>query len=48
MTKAPIRSDKLKDVMERIGLCIDEGNYRFSNHALERKQQRTLSLSDIL
>ena len=48
MSKVSSRSDKLKDLMEQVKLCIDKGNYRFSNHALERKQQRALILSDIL
>lgn len=46
--KETLRSDKLKNLLEQIQVCIEKGNYRFSNHALERKYQRAFTLPDIL
>lgn len=47
MEKSVVRIEKHKDLLERICLCIENGHYKFSNHALERKQQRGFTLPDI-
>lgn len=48
MVKETKRSEKPKNLLAQIKLCIENENYRFSNHAMQRKQQRAFSLSDIL
>jgi hypothetical protein len=48
MPKQIVRPDKLKEVLMQVRLCVEKGNYKFSKHALERKQQRAFTLPDIL
>ncbi len=48
MPKPIAKPDKLEDLMGQIKLCIEKGDYKFSNHALERKQQRAFTLPNIL
>ena len=43
-----VKAEKHENLLERIAYCIEKDRYKFSNHALERKEQRNFSLSDIL
>lgn len=40
--------EKCANLLEQIRQCIEKSHYRFSTHALERKQERALHLFDIL
>lgn len=42
------KTEKCADLLEQIRLCIEKSHYRFSSHALERKQERAFHLFDIL
>ena len=48
MAKASFHSEKLPNLLEKIKECISEGNYKFSNHAFERKAERLITVPDIL
>ena len=41
------KAEKCANLLEQIRLCIEKSHYRFSFHALERKQERALHLFDI-
>ena len=43
-----VKSEKYKNLLERIKICIEKGNYRFTEHALKRKIQRSFTLPDVL
>ena len=43
-----VKTEKHENLLKRIACCIAKDRYKFSNHALERKEQRNFSLSDIL
>lgn len=43
-----VKAEKIHDLLKRIKDCLDSGNYRFTKHALERKEERFVSLPDIL
>ncbi len=42
------RHQKIPDLLKRVRMCIESGNYKFTNHALERKLERSLNFPDIL
>ena len=42
------KAEKCENLLEQVWLCIEKSRYKLSNHALERKQQRAFTLSDIL
>lgn len=47
MSKAE-KKEKISDLLLRIKNCIDKGAYKFTKHALERRNERSLLLPDIL
>lgn len=44
----PNRTEKLPNILKRVKDCLENGNYRFTKHALERREERVISLPDIL
>ncbi len=48
MVKIVVKTEKCENLLEQVRLCLEKSRYRFSNHALERKQQRAFTLLDIL
>jgi hypothetical protein len=47
MTKQ-VKSEKVPDLLVRVRDCLDNGAYRFSQHAVERRKERSISLPDII
>lgn len=43
-----IRPEKCSNLLIIVRRCVEVGNYRFSNHALDRKQERGFILPDII
>ncbi len=43
-----VKSDKVSDLLARVRDCLDRGLYRFSQHALDRKHERLVSLPDVM
>lgn len=43
-----MKSEKIPDLLIRIRVCLDNGKYRFSQHATERRKERLVSLPDII
>lgn len=48
MVKKEQRPKKQAGLLHHIKRCLDNGRYKFSKHALERKVERSLELPDIL
>ncbi len=42
------KTEKLPDLLTRIKDCLNNGLYRFSQHALDRRKERFLSLPNVL
>jgi len=42
------KSEKISDLLHKVKECIEQGKYRFSQHALERKDERFVSLPDVI
>lgn len=42
------KAEKLPNLLEKIMECLITGNYRLSNHAFERQEERVLLLPDVL
>lgn len=42
------RPDKLKNLLDVIKACISTGNYRLTSHALDRQNERKISLPETL
>lgn len=42
------KAEKIPNLLEKVKSCIDQGTYRFTKHALERKNERFVTLPDIL
>ena len=42
------RPDKLVNLLDRIRMCIEDGRFRVTAHALLRQRQRSMILTDIL
>ena len=42
------KTEKIPDLLEKIKDCLSSGWYRFSQHALDRKKERFLSLPNVL
>jgi len=40
--------EKDRELLKRIRDCIENGSYKFTNHALERRKERVFELPDIL
>lgn len=45
--KKEVKGEKIQDLMAEVKKHLDDGTYRFSNHGLERKDQRTVAIPDI-
>lgn len=43
-----VKSEKVPDLLSRVRNCLDRGAYRFSQHAINRKKERFLSLPDVI
>ncbi len=43
-----MKSQKILDVLDRIKECLDRGQYKFSQHAMERRMERFISLPDVI
>lgn len=43
-----VKSEKFPDILKRVKNCLDKGEYRFSQHATERRKERFVSLPDII
>lgn len=43
-----IKCEKLDNLIFKIRECLDNGTYRFSKHALERRNERAASLPDVI
>lgn len=39
-----VKSEKIPDLLSRVWDCLDSGKYRFSQHALDRRKERFVSL----
>ena len=44
----PVKSEKVPDLLSRVNDCLDRGTYRFSQHAIDRRKERFVSLPDII
>lgn len=45
---ARTKPDKIENLLERIVTCISTGAYRDTYHAIERRQQRHITLPEII
>lgn len=43
-----VKSEKFPDILKWVKNCLDKGEYRFSQHATERRKERFVSLPDII
>lgn len=41
-------SDKVKNPLQQIRICLRSGRYQFTKHALERTTERDISIPDIM
>lgn len=48
MTKRIFKSEKTSNLSLKINQCLDDDLYKFTNHALERKEERIVEIPDIL
>ncbi len=44
----PVKSEKVPDLLRMVHDCLDEGTYRFSQHAVDRGKERSVPLPDII
>jgi hypothetical protein len=44
----PVKSEKVLDLLKMVHDCLDRGTYRFSQHAVDRRKERLVSLPDII
>ena len=42
------KTPKIPNLLEKIKECLNNGRYRFSQHALDRKKERFISLPGVL
>lgn len=43
-----VKCEKVLDLLIKVKACLDRGAYRFSQHAIDRKNERFVSLPDVL
>lgn len=43
-----VKREKVPNVLNRVRDCLEKGKYRFSNHAMDRRKERFVSLPDII
>ena len=48
MSKHFPRTEKISDLLKRVKMCVESGNFKFTGHALKRRLERLLSLPDII
>lgn len=47
MPKQP-KNEKIPNLLTHVWNCLDIGKYRFSQHAIDRKKERFVSLPDVI
>lgn len=43
-----VRPEKIKNILEKIKHCIEAGKYTMTKHAMDRQNQRSINLAEIL
>ena len=48
MNKKIQKTEKFSDLLSRIKYCLEKDEYKFTTHALERRNERIIEIPDIL